>query len=232
MIPRSRTPRLLLGAAVAAVLLVASAMPARAALVVTVLGSSATPGGTGSFDVTLQNTGSTGVDIAGFQVELSVPGSSGILFTGATRGTSDLYIFDAAPGPDPLNNDPGNPFPNADFIGSDTYFAVPGYTTLGAGLTVGLMHVTYSVGASTPVGLVTVSILPYDPDTGGGTQLTDVETQPIEPLERVPGTIRVTDSTPGAVPEPSTLVLAGLGAGFLFLRHRRSVSSRRGTPRD
>jgi hypothetical protein len=114
-----------LAATIAALMLGGVAAPARADLIPTALDSTASPGGSGTFDVILKNTGAFAVDIGGFQVELSVPSTSGVEFTDANRMTTDRYIFASAPGPGPLNADPGNPFPNTDFIAQDTYFAPP-----------------------------------------------------------------------------------------------------------
>src|SRR4051794_4890619 len=67
--------------------------PARADLIVQVENSSAAPGGTGSFDVVLSDTGGT-FAISGFQVELSVPGASGVQFSAVDASTTTApYLF-------------------------------------------------------------------------------------------------------------------------------------------
>ena len=210
-------------AAVAALLLAALSGQACAGLITTVLNSTAPAGGSGSFDVTLTNSGATGVDIGDFQVELSLPGGSGVLFLNATRGTALPYIFAAAPGPGNLNSDPLNPFPNTGFIGGDTYFALPGFATIGGGVTLGLMHVTYKVNGATPAGSVPVSLIPFDNIGPGGTFVNDGA----NPVTLVNGTITITATQP--VPEPSTILLMGIGGGLLFLRRHIGTATRRGS---
>src|SRR5689334_19759898 len=68
-------------AALTALLLGGVATPSRAALEMRITSSSAPPGGTGSFDVTLADTGGT-FRISAYSVEVSVPGASGLKFTG------------------------------------------------------------------------------------------------------------------------------------------------------
>ena len=197
-----------------ALLLGAAASPARADLVITAQDSSASAGGTGSFDVTLRNTGTTDVNVSGFQVELSLPGGSGIHFTDANRTTVLPYLFAAAPGPGGLNGDPLNSFPNTDFVGSDNYFAAPGSAPIMAGDTLGLMHVIYTVDPGVTPGMITVTLVPFDDTTGGGTLLTDVTGRSLA-ASLVNGTITVR-----GVPEPSTILLIGLGGGLILLRRR------------
>lgn len=199
-------------AVVAALLLCGAPTPARGALIVQVQNSIASPGGTGSFDVTLADTAGT-FAVSGFQVKLSVLGVSGVQFTGVNGSTTAApYLFGTVQFP-PLSFDT---FPNTTFTASDSDATPPFFVTLTAGQTFGLEHVTYSVAAGTSPGPVPVSIVT------GGTMLFDNAT-PIPntiPYTPVNGTITVT-----AVPEPSSLVLCGLGAVALagYARRRRSA---------
>ena len=130
--------RLTIAALAAALIVVGDTTPARAGLVISALGATAPPGGSSTFDVTLTNTGPNSVDLGGFQLELSVASGSGVQFTDVTTDTAATYVFAAAPGPPPFSF---GTFPNTDFLASDSYFALPGYQTIGAGETLGLAHV-------------------------------------------------------------------------------------------
>lgn len=220
---RSNAFRLRFCGVTAALLLGSMAAPARADLIITVLDSVAQPGDTGvTFDVTLTNTGLAGVDVGGFQVELSVPGASGIHFTDATIATAAPYIFGIQGSGSPLNNDPLNPFPNTDFTGIDNAFTPTGVVTIAGGSTLGLEHVLFSVDAGTPIGPITVTVVPFDSISHGGTQLTDVNGDPV-PASFVNGTITVRLRS---VPEPSAVLLVGVGGGLMFLRRRhRSIAA-------
>lgn len=213
MTRRSAAFRLRFCGAIAALLLGSMAAPSRADLIITVNDSVAQPGDTGmTFDVTLTNTGQAGVDIGGFQVELSVPGASGIHFTDATIATTAApYIFGAQGSGLALNGDLMNPFPNPDFTGSDNAFTLSGLVTIAGGTTLGLEHVLFSVDTNTLIGHITVTVVP------GGTQLFDVNGDPIA-ATLVNGRITVGLRS---VPEPSAVLLVGLGGGLMFLRRRR-----------
>jgi hypothetical protein len=194
------------------------AAPARANLIVQVQNSVAPAGGTGAFDVSLVNTGDESYNVAGFSVELFVPGGSGVTFTGVDTGTTLFpYIFGTLQSP-PFSFDP---FPNQQFVASDAAAADP-FVTVGPGEAFGLAHVTYAVAPGTPLGPVTVSLL----DVGGGTSLSDENGEAV-PFTTEFGTITVTPSAPSAVPEPASLVLFGLGvvavAGWSSLRKRPCV---------
>jgi hypothetical protein len=111
--------------------------------------SSATPGGTGSFDVVLINTSGTG-QVSGFSVELSVAANSGVKFTGATGSTTAApYIFGTVQS-SPLSF---GPFPAPNFTTSDSDMTSPGSVTM----TLSLEHVSYSMATGAPLGPVTVS---------------------------------------------------------------------------
>ncbi len=207
MASRPQVTRPRLASAIAALVLgLAAAAPARADFVFTVVNSSAQAGGMGSFDVTVQNTGTAAVDVGDFQVELNLPGTTRVGFTGVSAATILPYIFSNG-GPDstPINNIITNPFPNKDFIGSASFFAAPGFQTVAAGATVGLEHVTYSVaGNVTPGTVVPVNFLK------AGTRIDDVSGAPFS-FTSVNGTIAIR-----AVPEPSSLLLCGVGGMIVF----------------
>jgi hypothetical protein len=198
----------------AAGMLLFAAAPAQAALILAVQSVSAAAGSTGNaFDVTLQNTGPSAVTIGGDSFGLMV-GSPNITFTSATTATTLApYIFDGQSlfGPTISFTPPGQTIQAADL------FATFGSgVSVGAGVTVGLGHVFFNVAPGTTPGPYTVTVLPF-PTTG----LTDPNGNniPINTLSN--GTITVTPGTTAAVPEPATLLLAGLGWPAAWLLRRR-----------
>jgi hypothetical protein len=119
---------LILGVAVAALTLFApvATRPARAGLIVQALNSTANPGGTGAFDVVVNDTGGT-FQVAGFSVELSVPGGSGVSFSDVTTDTlAATYLFGTVQSP-PFTFDS---FPTQDFSAGDFTVTPPGFITL------------------------------------------------------------------------------------------------------
>jgi hypothetical protein len=188
-------------------------MPARANLIMSVIHSSASPGGTGSFDVVLIDAdapGSATHPVNAFSVELTVPGTSGIKFTAADVNTTAApYIFGTLQTP-PFTFDT---FPTTDVTVAD--FDPPGASTpIGPGQEFGLGHLSYSVAPGTPLGLVAVSFV------AAGTSLTDPNGNPIAFSASTDGSISV-------VPEPSALVLTAIGGAALLgcLRRRRTKAS-------
>ncbi len=193
-------------AAVAVLALAVSAAPARADLTISVLDSTVSAGGTGSFDVVLQDTGGT-FQVGGFQIELAVGAGSGLTFTAADTNTLEPYIFgtyQSAPFPFAPN-----PFPNMDFVAGDTDMTAPGFVTLNPGDVLGLAHVSFAVAAGTPPGGIDVMLV------GANTGLNDVTGAPV-PAGTADGTVTV-----AAVPEPSALALGSVGGALLLAFGRR-----------
>jgi hypothetical protein len=209
---RGRLPATGTIAVVAALLLSGAPTPARAGLILQVEESVATPGGTGGFDVVLSDTGGT-FAISGFQVELSVPGASGVHFSGVNTSTTTAPYLFGAPQMAPLSFDA---FPNTNFTASDSDVTKPFSVTLNTSDKFGLMHVSYTVDAGTPGTPIPVSIVT------GGTFLFDNATPFPNPIPYTPlnGTI-----TTVAIPEPSTVVTTAIGASCVaaasWLRARR-----------
>jgi PEP-CTERM motif len=189
-------------AAVSAALLGA---PSQAAAQVTVeivpTSATATPGGTGTFDVDLVNNTASTVNVGGWQVQLSVPAGSVATFTASVASGfagGVTYIFGTEQLPPPL----GAPLPSKNFIALDVDLTASGSVPIAPGATVGLEHVTFSVASGAIPGTVVPVI-----DSGAGTVISDVNGGAI-PIATLNGTIAVIGAT--SVPEPSSLLLAGV----------------------
>jgi hypothetical protein len=207
----------------AAGLLLATALPARAGIIVSVESVSANAGTTGNtLEVDVTNTGPNAVDIAAFSFEISVPSGSGVTFTGADTSTSmNPYIFTGNSFFGPQIGTPSGTPLGTTLDASD--LATSGSTTLSTGETLALGRVSFDVAGSAPNGPVTVSFSGFVPAS-----LSDPNqnTIPIDTLTN--GTITISQ---GAVPEPSSLVsatLGVLGAAWLIRRMRATVGPRPG----
>ena len=224
--PRRLTP---LGAMAAAVVLLGAIghpVTARADLVVEVVpaNTNVTAGSAGTLELDLLNTSSTqSFNVAGFQFELQVPSSSGVLFTNATTSTTAAtYIFAGNSIADSLFGgslivSPPPPPATSDLLGFDTV-ATPGtFTTLNPGNSFGLGLISFTVGASAAPGIVPVSIIPFDINTApSGTQISDNLGNSI-PFTASDGTITIQAGTI-VVPEPSTFMVAVvIGGGGMLL---------------
>jgi hypothetical protein len=189
--------------------------PASAGLILQVENASAQAGGTGSFDVVIYST-SGSFDVSGFQVELSVGGSSGVTFTDASVNTAAPYIFTSFQSSPPFAL---SSLPTTDLIVSDADMTSPGVVTVSSSpaVTYGIEHVTFAVAAGTPDGPVTVSILA---GTNGLTQIYDINGNPF-PITAMNGTINVESS---AIPEPSSLLMGfvsfGVVGGAILFKRR------------
>lgn len=200
-----------IGLLLAALVLGSFPLQAEAGVIIEVEHSTATAGGTGSFDLVLLNGGGA-VDVSGFSFELSVAAGSGVTFTGVDTNTSAPYLFGT------LQQSPFtfNTFPTYDFTASDSVWTAPGYVTLSSPDVVGLEHVSYQVAPGTPAGGVPVSIV-----IGDNSQLLDANGNPI-PFIRENDDIIVTASvTP--VPEPSSLLAGLIGVALVIVARRGGV---------
>ena len=202
-------------ALVAAALILSTALPARAGIIVSVESVSANQGTTGNtLEVDVQNTGAP-VDIASFSFEISVAAGSGVSFTGADINTSvNTYIFAG-------NSAQG---PNIDTLTGTTLDAsdnaASGSTTLGTNSTLALGRVFFDVASSAPAGPVTVSLTPFPSTSLTDPNLNDI---PIDTLNS--GTITISGTS--VVPEPTALVSATLGllaSAWFVRRTRRSAA--------
>jgi len=206
--------------AVALAAIVGGAVPCSAGgLMIEAPNLTATPGSNGSFDLLLVNTnplGGTSYEVSSDQFVLSLSGPLGITFTGVSIDTvAAPYIFVSSgttqPGGLPLSIDT---FPNIQFTGADTEFALPGFRTVNPSDTFSLAHVSYAVSSSTPNGIDTITIAPSPTSL-----LTMVDGTPIS-FGITNGSIAVGTVVPEpwALTQASTAVLIGLG---LVWRRRR-----------
>ena len=180
-------------------------------LVIEALSSSALPGGSGSFDIVLMNTNSSGgtsYDVASNTLDVSLSGPATVSITDVNMDTSAPYIFVES-----LDQNHGLPLatintPPTGFTSSDSGDVVngyPGFQVVAPGQTYGLAHVEYTVSPMSVIGADTIAINSINV----GTSLADPNGN-LLPFTAVYGTLSI-------IPEPSTLiqgataVLLGLG---------------------
>src|SRR5262249_19734135 len=132
---------------------------------------------------------------------------SGASFTGVTVDTVGApYLFGTLQLP-PFSFDT---FPTQDFSATDVDLTAPGFITSNPSDVFGLAHVTYQAAAAAPGADVTVSLV------SAGTSLADPNADGIPAILEA-GSISIA----GAIPEPSSLVLLGLGASLVAVTRAR-----------
>ena len=208
----SSTPARLAGLGLMAAAL---ALPVHAALTIQAPVLSAAAAGSGSFDVSITNTGPSAVDIEADSVELGIDGT-GVQFTDATVNTAVPYIYSDSLDADfgqPMDNT-GVPFPKNDLIAEDVVGLSINFATINPGDTLGLVHVSYSVDPTAALGPRDLTI----EDIGGGTSLSDQLGNPVL-FTPTNGSLTVTPA-----PEPSA---AALLVGVRGDRDPQAASARR-----
>ncbi len=168
------------------------------------------------FDVFLTST--TDTTIAGFEVTISAPNGSGIAFTGGDTNTGQPYVFAGnsvgfafANLTDPVTSKPITD--TADISDFATNLAQP----IAANVTYGLGEIYFSVASGATPGMYPLTYLSSTGLTGGPPNYYTINPTTIG------AQITVTPATV-AVPEPSTLLLMGIGgvvAGLASALRRR-----------
>jgi PEP-CTERM motif len=176
--------------------------------------SAASPSSGDAFEVDLTNNSGAAVDVDSFEFGLNMPNANFII-TGADCNTAvNTYIF------------AGNSFfcpalasnilPDTTLNAGDLWAGAGNGFSLGAGVTVALGEVYFSVAAGVAPGGYTVSFIPAEDS------LSDITGAPIGPInDSGTGTITVSSL---AVPEPSTMALLGLTLLPLAWARKRSRS--------
>ncbi len=207
---------------IAAAWAIYAAKEAAASIVLSISPATTTvaPGSAGdSFNVTLTNTGPSSVAIEAFVFDLTNPGSL-ITYTGVTPNTTPSYIFGGTGLGPSIANSVGVGSVDAEDVTSTV-----GGVSVGAGATVGLGHVVFSVSSTATTTNVPVSFVAF-PSTGfSDPNLTGMAFNTL-----TGGTISIQNSTsPGSVPEPSAFIVwAGIGAiGLLGYARRRHLCQAR-----
>ena len=201
---------------------------AQAGVVLQIFPQTATvaPGGTGTFEVLFTNTGGDSVFPAAF--DLNLVADAGISFTNVSTSTvTDPYLFTGMDtvvslGYATFTNDS---LPTGNLSVADTLFTDP-YKEVLSGASYGLALVSYKVDSNATAGSYNIEINPassalYDAASndisGGKTDFYSFQN----------ATITVSAAT--SVPEPSSLMLAGLGSLTALVlsyrvRHQKTAS--------
>ena len=161
-------------------------------------------------------TGINTIQVGGFSTEVQVVSNAGITFTSVSQNTAAAYIF---------GNNPVAPtlvianFTSTDISMTDLSLVSPDFhMELASGQSVGLAHIEYTLASSVPL-------------SGPGSQIAVMFVSGGTTISGADGVAALTISGPNdgtitAVPEPGTLVLAGLlsGVGGVLVVRRRTRS--------
>jgi PEP-CTERM motif len=194
-------------ALVALALCLAGGPPTRAGtLNIVVQSTTASPGTTGGFDVDLVNNSASAVTIAAFNVDVLLTDTTFVTFTGIHNGTTAPYIFSITGSFPPGFTSNLLPMEAA---GNDLS---AGGQVVNPGETWGLAHISFLVDSAAPLGTIVPMTLEefalFLPT--GGTSLLDPAGAPIPFSGLGPnGTITIGTQS---VPEPTSLVMAGVAA--------------------
>ena len=198
--------------AMAAILLGAASMPARADLVISVPINLDASSGDGSFQVLIANTDATrSASLSAFSFELLLSGPVGVNFT-AISDLDPNYVFSTFGSgilatPLPPADPTLSPFPGTSFIASDLAFT-QNEQILGPLSSYVLANVTYMAAPGTPAGPIVLSF----GDLGVATAFLDGSGVAYELSPDGPGRLL---ATLRSVPEPSSVALTLLGATAL-----------------
>jgi hypothetical protein len=187
------------------------------------------PGSTGSFDILLINTNSSGgasFNVASDNLAVSLLGPVDITITSVSLTTSATYIFaqsiDTNFGlPFATINNPPTSFASND--AGDVAAGYPGFQLVSPGQTYGLAHVTYAISSTATGGVDTISIHSINV----GTSLSDPQGNPLS-FTAMNGSISLL-----SVPEPASIISAATAVliGIAVAWGRRRSSAARPAPR-
>lgn len=182
-------------------------MPGQAAVIIMIQPVSAFAGSSGNtFDILLQNTGSSTVNVGSFTFEINTPDAD-INLSSATTATVPPYVFSGHSLFGPTINTTSGQTLDA----SDSYDVPFSGAALGSGVTVGLGRITLDVSTTAALGSFPVSLVP------SATSLSDPAGDTI-PIDLFIGGQITIDANP--VPEPGSALLMA-GALCLVLRSVR-----------
>jgi hypothetical protein len=190
--------------------------PCRADLVIEAPNVSVAPGSSGSFDVLITSTGGS-FSVASDTIELALNGLNGVSFTGVSIATAAPYIYGANSATLQGSTFTFSTFPGTQFEAFDFLFPA-GAQTINPGDVFGLVNVQYSVAANAVLGAS--GTLAIGPDTsladaGGNAVLFTSQN----------GSITISTSS---IPEPSAVILLGIGCAAVVVRSARKRPARSG----
>jgi hypothetical protein len=202
----------------------AGVLPSRAGtLDIVVESTTALPGTAGGFDVDLVNNSASTVTVASFSVDVLLTDTTFVTFTGINNSTVAPYIFSLSGSFPPGFS--GNLLP-MEATGND--LAATAGQIVNPGETWGLAHISYLVDPAAPPGTVVPMVLeqfPVNLPPPGGTNLLDPTGAQIA-FSGLGSNGTITVGT-RPVPEPSSVVLAGIAALAGWGAWARQRASRR-----
>jgi hypothetical protein len=197
-----------------ALALLVLAVPSRAGLVLIAQDSATQPGGTGAFDVIIENEPSStqSVTVGGFSVDLKLANTNLVTFTAINTNTTLPYIFTSSGSFGFMGAVSGG---GIEVTGNDLALPPADGVTLAPGTSFGLAHILYQA-ATNASGMVPIPFVSID----AGTSLADAAGQPITSFTTRDGLITI-------VPEPAsfTLLALGLAASISAVQLRRRSSA-------
>jgi hypothetical protein len=171
---------------------------------------------TETFDVYVEDSGGPSQEVSADNVELALPDTPSVFFTGAGATTTYPYLYGGSQSPGFCVIDGGSVVLGSDFA--------PGVILPTLGSYDGLLQVDVTILGGTS-GVFPLTFEAYGPSNFVGTALFD-QNNDLIPISLLAGAIDVFPA-PAPVPEPSSALLAILCTGFVVYRRRRANVSQR-----